>query len=217
MHNCIGNSGPLKPEISAAVKAGDLTACAVLSGNRNFEGRVHPETRMNFLASPPLVVAYALAGTLDIDLTTEPLGTGKDGKPVHLADIWPSDAEVQELLTRSIDSQMFRDSYASVFKGDEHWASIQVPAGQRYAWDAKSTYVKHPPYFDGHDHDAGAARGRARRARARASSATRSPPITSPRPATSRAAAPRRAISSSREWSPRISTPTARAAATMRS
>ncbi len=146
---CIGNSGPLKPEISAAVKAGDLTACAVLSGNRNFEGRVHPETRMNFLASPPLVVAYALAGTLDIDLTTEPLGTGKDGKPVRLADIWPSDAEVQELLTRSIDSQMFRNSYASVFKGDEHWASIHVPAGQRYAWDAKSTYVKHPPYFEG--------------------------------------------------------------------
>jgi 3-isopropylmalate dehydratase small subunit len=149
VHNCIGNSGPLKPEISAAVKAGDLTACAVLSGNRNFEGRVHPETRMNFLASPPLVVAYALAGTLDIDLTTEPLGADKDGKPVRLADIWPSDTEVQELLLRSINSQMFRDSYASVFKGDEHWASIQVPAGQRYAWDAKSTYVKDPPYFEG--------------------------------------------------------------------
>jgi aconitate hydratase A / 2-methylisocitrate dehydratase len=146
---CIGNSGPLKPEISAAVKAGDLTACAVLSGNRNFEGRVHPETRMNFLASPPLVVAYALAGTLDIDLTTEPLGADKDGKPVRLADIWPTDSEVQELLLRSINSQMFRDSYASVFKGDEHWASIQVPAGQRYAWDAKSTYVKDPPYFEG--------------------------------------------------------------------
>jgi aconitase A len=149
VHNCIGNSGPLKPEISAAVKAGDLTACAVLSGNRNFEGRVHPETRMNFLASPPLVVAYALAGTLDIDLTTEPLGADKDGKPVRLADIWPTDSEVQELLLRSINSQMFRDSYASVFKGDEHWASIQVPAGQRYAWDAKSTYVKDPPYFEG--------------------------------------------------------------------
>jgi aconitase A len=149
VHNCIGNSGPLKPEISAAVKAGDLTACAVLSGNRNFEGRVHPEVRMNFLASPPLVVAYALAGTLDIDLTTEPLGTGKDGKPVHLADIWPSDAEVQELLKRSIDSQMFRRSYASVFQGDENWASIQVPAGQRYTWDAHSTYVKNPPYFEG--------------------------------------------------------------------
>jgi aconitate hydratase len=146
---CIGNSGPLKPEISAAVKAGDLTGCAVLSGNRNFEGRVHPEVRMNFLASPPLVVAYALAGTLDLDLTTEPLGTGTDGKPVHLADIWPSDAEVQALMLRSIDSQMFRDSYASVFKGDDNWANIKVPAGQLYAWDPGSTYVKNPPYFDG--------------------------------------------------------------------
>ena len=146
---CIGNSGPLKPELSAAVKAGDLTACAVLSGNRNFEGRVHPEVRMNFLASPPLVVAYALAGTLDLDLTTEPLGTGTDGKPVHLADIWPSDAEVQALMLRSIDSQMFRDSYASVFKGDDNWANIKVPAGQLYAWDPGSTYVKNPPYFDG--------------------------------------------------------------------
>jgi aconitate hydratase len=146
---CIGNSGPLKPEISAAVKAGDLTACSVLSGNRNFEGRVHPEVRMNFLASPPLVVAYALAGTLDIDLTREPLGNDKEGKPVHLADIWPSDMEVQDLLKRSIDSQMFRHSYASVYQGDENWTSIQVPAGQRYAWDAHSTYVKNPPYFQG--------------------------------------------------------------------
>jgi aconitate hydratase len=146
---CIGNSGPLKPEISAAVKAGDLTAASVLSGNRNFEGRVHPETRMNFLASPPLVVAYALAGTVDIDLTREPVGTGKDGKPVRLAEIWPSDAEVQELLTRSINSEMFRKSYASVFKGDDNWANIKVPAGELYSWDAKSTYVKNPPYFEG--------------------------------------------------------------------
>src|SRR5579864_2430698 len=146
---CIGNSGPLKAEISAAVRAGDLTACSVLSGNRNFEGRVHPETRMNFLASPPLVVAYALAGTLDVDLTKDALGTGKDGKPVYLKDIWPSDAEVQEILTRSIDSKMFRDSYASVFKGDANWTGIQVPAGQLYSWDAKSTYVKDPPYFEG--------------------------------------------------------------------
>jgi aconitate hydratase len=146
---CIGNSGPLKPEISAAVKQGDLTACSVLSGNRNFEGRVHPEVRMNFLASPPLVVAYALAGSLDVDLTTEPLGTGRDGQPVRLADIWPSDGEVQEVLKRSIDSQMFRTSYASVFQGDENWAGIQVPAGKRYTWDEKSTYVKSPPYFEG--------------------------------------------------------------------
>ncbi len=147
--SCIGNSGPLKPEISAAVKAGDLTAGAVLSGNRNFEGRVHPEVRMNFLASPPLVVAYALAGTLNIDLTTEPLGTDRNGKPVYLADIWPSDAEVQELLKRSIDSSMFRSRYATVFEGDDNWTSIKVPAGKLYSWDVKSTYVKNPPYFDG--------------------------------------------------------------------
>ena len=146
---CIGNSGPLRPEISAAVKAGDITACSVLSGNRNFEGRVHPEVRMNFLASPPLVVAYALAGTLDIDLTTEPLGTDTAGKPVYLADIWPTDAEVQELLLRSIDSNMFQRSYAGVFTGDEHWTSIKIPAGKRYTWDEKSTYVKNPPYFEG--------------------------------------------------------------------
>ncbi|HTT41941.1 MAG TPA: aconitate hydratase AcnA [Steroidobacteraceae bacterium] len=149
VHNCIGNSGPLKPEISAAVKTGDLTACAVLSGNRNFEGRVHPEVRFNFLASPPLVVAYALAGTLDIDLTREPLGTGNDGKPVLLSDIWPSAQEVQEALARSIDSQMFRASYAGVFKGDENWAQIKVPSGKLYSWDGKSTYVKNPPYFEG--------------------------------------------------------------------
>ena len=146
---CIGNSGPLKPEISAGVKAGDITACSVLSGNRNFEGRVHPEVRMNFLASPPLVVAYALAGSLDVDLTKEPLGTGKDGKPVYLADIWPSDKEVQDLLLKSIDSEMFRNSYASVFTGDSNWSSIKVPAGKRYTWDEKSTYVKNPPYFEG--------------------------------------------------------------------
>jgi aconitate hydratase len=146
---CIGNSGPLKPEISAGVKAGDLTAAAVLSGNRNFEGRVHPEVRMNFLASPPLVVAYALAGSMDIDLTTEPLGVGSDGKPVMLADIWPTDREVQEAVLRSIDSQMFRQSYAGVFTGDANWQAISVPAGKRYAWDGKSTYVKNPPYFDG--------------------------------------------------------------------
>ena len=145
---CIGNSGPLRPEISAAVKAGDITACAVLSGNRNFEGRVHPEVRMNFLASPPLVVAYALAGTLDIDLTTEPLGTDRTGKPVKLADIWPSDHDVQAALAQSIDSEMFRHSYASVFRGDDNWTRIQVPPGKRYSWDAKSTYVKNPPYFD---------------------------------------------------------------------
>jgi aconitate hydratase len=146
---CIGNSGPLKPEISTAVKNADLVACSVLSGNRNFEGRVHPEVRMNFLASPPLVVAYALAGSLDVDITTEPLGTGSDGKPVYLQDVWPSDREVQDTVLRSIDSEMFRDSYASVFAGDANWSSIAVPAGKIYSWDPASTYVKNPPYFDG--------------------------------------------------------------------
>jgi aconitate hydratase len=121
----------------------------VLSGNRNFEGRIHPEVKMNFLASPPLVVAYALAGTLDIDLATEPLGTGSDGKPVYLKDVWPSDREVQELILKTVDPAMFRKSYASVFAGDEHWNSIRVPQGKIYAWDAASTYVKNPPYFVG--------------------------------------------------------------------
>ncbi len=146
---CIGNSGPLKPEISAAVKAGDVIGCAVLSGNRNFDGRVHPEVKMNFLASPPLVVAYALAGTLDLDLNTEPLGTGSDGRPVFLKDIWPSSREVADCVHQNIGSAMFRNSYAGVFKGDERWQGIKVPAGKSYAWDPKSTYVKNPPYFDG--------------------------------------------------------------------
>ena len=146
---CIGNSGPLKPEISAAVKAGDVIATSVLSGNRNFEGRVHPEVKMNFLASPPLVVAYALAGTTDIDLATEPLGTGSDGRPVFLKDIWPTPQEVADTVRGSIDSAMFRASYDDVFAGDANWQSIAVPAGDLYAWDDKSTYVRNPPYFDG--------------------------------------------------------------------
>src|SRR2546429_4516906 len=144
---CIGNSGPLKPEISAAVKAGGLTACSVVSGNRNFEGPLHPETRMNFLPSPPPVAAYAPPGTPDGHLTTEPLGTGSDGKPVYLKDLWPSDAEVQELMVRSIDSQMFRSSYANVFKGDENWTGIQVSAGQRHARGAGPPIVENTPYL----------------------------------------------------------------------
>jgi aconitate hydratase len=147
--SCIGNSGPLKPEISEAVKAGDVVACSVLSGNRNFEGRVHPEIKMNFLASPPLVVAYALAGSLDVDITTEPLGSGKDGKPVYLKDIWPSAADVAATVASSVDSAMFKKGYANVFLGDANWAAIKTPAGKIYSWDTKSTYVKNPPYFDG--------------------------------------------------------------------
>ena len=146
---CIGNSGPLRPEISEAVKSGDAIACSVLSGNRNFEGRVHPEIKMNFLASPPLVVAYALAGSLDIDITVEPLGTGRDGKPVYLKDVWPSAADVAAAVAASVDSAMFKKGYANVFNGDANWRAIKTPAGKIYAWDDKSTYVKNPPYFDG--------------------------------------------------------------------
>ena len=146
---CIGNSGPLKPEISEAVRVGDVVACAVLSGNRNFEGRVHPEIKMNFLASPPLVVAYALAGSLNIDITTEPFGTGKDGKPVFLKDIWPSTKDVAAAVGASVDSAMFKKGYANVFLGDANWAAIKTPAGKIYSWDGKSTYVKNPPYFEG--------------------------------------------------------------------
>ncbi len=146
---CIGNSGPLKPEISEAVRIGDVVACSVLSGNRNFEGRVHPEIKMNFLASPPLVVAYALAGNLDIDITTESLGNGKDGKPVYLKDIWPSAKEVAATVGASVDSAMFKKGYANVFKGDANWGALKTPEGKIYAWDGKSTYVKNPPYFDG--------------------------------------------------------------------
>jgi aconitate hydratase len=146
---CIGNSGPLKPEISEAVRAGDVVATSVLSGNRNFEGRVHPEIKMNFLASPPLVVAYALAGSLDIDITTESLGQGKNGKPVYLKDIWPSASDVAKAVASSVDAAMFKKGYANVFTGDANWNGIKTPAGKIYEWDGKSTYVKNPPYFDG--------------------------------------------------------------------
>jgi aconitate hydratase len=148
---CIGNSGPLKPELSAGVKAGDIIGCSVLSGNRNFDGRVHPEVKMNFLASPPLVVAYALAGTLDLDLNNEPLGLGTGDKPVYLRDIWPPPSEIASYVLQNINSEMFRRSYAGVFNGDERWQGINIPLGKIYAWDPKSTYVKNPPYFDGMD------------------------------------------------------------------
>ncbi|HVC02912.1 MAG TPA: aconitate hydratase AcnA [Steroidobacteraceae bacterium] len=146
---CIGNSGPLKPEISAAVRKGEVIAAAVLSGNRNFEGRVHPEIKMNFLASPPLVVAYALAGSMDVDVTTEALGVGTDGKPVYLRDLWPSATDVARTIEATIDSSMFKQGYAHVFEGDADWRGIKTPAGKIYAWDTASTYVKSPPYFDG--------------------------------------------------------------------
>jgi aconitate hydratase len=146
---CIGNSGPLDAAIETAVREGKLIGCSVLSGNRNFEGRIHPLVRNNFLASPPLVVAYALAGTMHIDMSKDPLGTGSDGKPVYLRDIWPSRAEVQEVVAACIDSAMFRDSYANVFGGDKNWNSVKVPTGDRFAWADDSTYVRNPPYFEG--------------------------------------------------------------------
>ncbi|MGH3737525.1 MAG: aconitate hydratase [Micromonosporaceae bacterium] len=146
---CIGNSGPLQPEISKAVNDNDLTVVSVLSGNRNFEGRINPDVKMNYLASPPLVVAYALAGTMDIDLATEPLGTGSDGKPVFLKDVWPTSLEIEEVTGTAIASEMFTRDYADVFAGDDAWRELPTPTGDTFEWDAESTYVRKPPYFEG--------------------------------------------------------------------
>jgi aconitate hydratase len=144
---CIGNSGPLQPAVSAAIEHDDLIAAAVLSGNRNFEGRINPEVRANYLASPPLVVAYALAGTMDIDLYNEPLGRDPAGQPVFLKDIWPTQREIQDTVQKSVRSEMFHTQYAQVFQGDARWRSLPVPQGDLYQWDEGSTYVKNPPYF----------------------------------------------------------------------
>jgi len=146
---CIGNSGPLPTEVSAGIASGDLVVTSVLSGNRNFEGRVHPEVKMNYLASPPLVVAYAIAGTTDIDLTSEPLGTGSDGQPVYLRDIWPSNKEIGDVIAATVGPEMFKQNYADVFKGDTRWNTIASPDGNLYEWSDASTYIKNPPYFDG--------------------------------------------------------------------
>ncbi|MDE0155893.1 MAG: aconitase family protein, partial [Gammaproteobacteria bacterium] len=145
---CIGNSGPLPEEVSQAIRDGDLVATSVLSGNRNFEGRVHAEVKMNFLASPPLVVAYAIAGTVDIDLHNDPLGRDAHGKPVYLKDIWPSQAEINAVIGSSINSAMFRNSYRQAFAGDANWTGLAVPESNRYQWRADSTYVQNPPYFE---------------------------------------------------------------------
>jgi len=144
---CIGNSGPLPQAISDAVQAGDLVACSVLSGNRNFEGRVNPDVRANYLASPPLVVAYALAGTMKLDLNTEPLGNDKKGNPVFLRDIWPTNEEIATIQRKAVTNEMFAKRYGDVFKGDKNWQGIKVAGGQTYAWDIGSTYVQNPPYF----------------------------------------------------------------------
>jgi len=146
---CIGNSGPLPEEISTAVAADDLAVVAVLSGNRNFEGRINPDVKMNYLASPPLVIAYALAGTMDFDFETEPLGTGSDGQEVYLRDIWPSAQEVEQVVESAISKEMFTTDYADVFHGDERWRSLPTPQGQIFEWDPDSTYVRKPPYFEG--------------------------------------------------------------------
>ena len=145
---CIGNSGPLPAEISAAVQDSDLAVVSVLSGNRNFEGRINPDVKMNYLASPPLCVAYAIAGTMDIDLYDEPLGEDRHGQPVFLADIWPSAAEVASVVEDAVQSDMFRKSYGEVFDGDERWNSLEVPSGELFEWDPRSTYVRRPPFFE---------------------------------------------------------------------
>ena len=145
---CIGNSGPLLPGVSEALAKDGLIAVAVLSGNRNFEGRINPDVHMNYLASPPLVVAYALAGSMDVDIVNEPLGTGADNEPVYLRDIWPSSDEVASVIAESVGAEMFEKNYAEVFEGDEWWASLDVPGGERYLWGGTSTYVQRPPYFD---------------------------------------------------------------------
>jgi aconitate hydratase len=154
---CIGNSGPLPEEISRAVEEGDLVVCSVLSGNRNFEARIHPEVKANYLASPPLVVAYALAGRIDLDLTTEPLGTDAEGQEVYLRDLWPSPEEIKDTIAGAISEEMYRRTYADVFTGDEHWAALDVPEGDLFAWDPDSTYVRNPPYFEGMTREPGTA------------------------------------------------------------
>ena len=146
---CIGNSGPLQPEISKAISEGDHVATAVLSGNRNFEGRISPDVRANYLASPPLVVAYALAGDMNIDLSSEPIGQDKDGKDVYLKDIWPSNQEIAELVEEVVTREAFLTKYADVFKGDEKWQGVETTDSLTYDWPASSTYVQNPPYFEG--------------------------------------------------------------------
>jgi aconitate hydratase len=153
---CIGNSGPLPEAISEAIIEGDLVVCSVLSGNRNFEARIHPEVKANYLASPPLVVAYALAGRMDIDLVNEPVGQDEDGNDVYLRDLWPSSDEIQETISRAVRGEMFTRTYADVFTGDPAWRELPIPEGDLFAWDSQSTYVRQPPYFEGMSREPGA-------------------------------------------------------------
>jgi aconitate hydratase len=146
---CIGNSGPLADEISEAIGEGDLVVCSVLSGNRNFEARIHPEVKANYLASPPLVVAYSLAGRMDLDLLNEPIGADDDGNDVYLHELWPSSQEFSDVIAASVQNEMFQRTYADVFTGDDTWRALPVPEGELFAWDDASTYVRQPPYFEG--------------------------------------------------------------------
>ena len=187
---CIGNSGPLPENIADAVRDNDLVVAAVLSGNRNFEGRVNPDVKANYLASPPLVVAYAIAGTLNRDLTTEPLGTGSDGKPVFLKDIWPTSAEIAELIRTSVTPDMFAKRYGAVFEGDEKWRAMgKAKASLTYRWSSGSTYVQNPPYFEDISPDPNPSPTCSARA-CWACSRTASPPTTSRPPAPSSGTAP---------------------------
>jgi aconitate hydratase len=211
---CIGASGPLIDEVTTATERG-LAVVSVLSGNRNFDGRINPDIRMNYLASPPLVVAYALAGTMDVDLLTEPLGTDPDGHPVHLRDIWPDAREVQAVIDGTLDADMFTRTYADVFTGDHRWRGLDAPTGDTFAWAADSTYVRRPPYLDGTTRNPETVRGSPARG-PWSFWATRSPPTTSRPPARSRP--PLRPGATSPGWasSGSSSTPTPRAAATTR-
>ena len=214
---CIGNSGPLDAEISEAIQANDLSVTAVLSGNRNFEGRINPDVKMNYLASPPLVIAYALAGSMDFDFDTDSLGQDEAGNEVFLKDIWPNPVEVQQVIDSSIDKEMFARGYEGVFDGDDRWKALDTPAGDTFAWDQKSTYVRKPPYFEGMKATAGARHRTSPVPACCSSSAIPSPRTTSPRPVPS-SRTPRPASTSwPTAWSARTSTPTAHAVATTRS
>lgn len=213
---CIGNSGPLPDEVSQAVNEHDLAVTSVLSGNRNFEGRINPDVKMNYLASPPLVVAYALAGSMKVDITRESLGLDQDGNPVFLKDIWPSEAEVNDVVANTIGEDMFTKSYADVFAGDAQWQALPIPTGNTFEWDAESTYVRKPRTSRAWAWT----RPRSRTSPAPGSSpswATRSPPTTSPRPVPSRPTPRPASTSRSTASSAATSTATAPAAATTRS
>ena len=215
---CIGNSGPLPEPVSAAIHEGDLVAAAVLSGNRNFEGRVHAEVKANYLASPPLVVAYALAGTMNLDLTKEPLGKDQDGRDVFLRDIWPSSSEIADIIRACVTPDTFAARYSDVFKGDEQWQKMgKARASLTYGWNSVSTYVQNPPYFDDITDGAGSSRGCRRTRASSACSAIRSQPTTSRRPARSRGTVRLAPTSSSARCDRTISTPTVRGVATTKS